>query len=83
MGLTIKKLRLWIWILCFVRDRFYRYRQFEILDEGTYEHIYDDVYRLSSNIVDEYIIYTNDKLHYFDREINDILYTLKSLIKVV
>jgi len=57
----------------FLRGKFYRYKQFEVLDEGTYENIYDSVYILKSDNIDEYIIYSNGKFHFYDRKRNDVL----------
>lgn len=57
----------------FLRGKFYRYKQFEVLDEGTYENIYDSVYILKSDNIDEYIIYSNGKFHFYDRKRNNVL----------
>lgn len=57
----------------FVKGNFYRYKQFEMLDEGTYENIYDNIYILKSDNTDEYIIYSNEKFHFYDRKRSDVL----------
>lgn len=51
----------------FSDGEFYRYKQFQLLDKGTYENIYDNVYIIKSDNIDEYIIYSNDKFHFYDR----------------
>lgn len=51
---------------------FCRYKQFQLLDKGTYENAYDNVYILKSNNLDEYIIYSNDQFHFYDRKQNNI-----------
>lgn len=57
----------------FVTGDFYRYKRSEMLDEGTYENIYDNIYILKSDKTDEYIIYSNEKFHFYDRKRNNIL----------
>ncbi|WIV13504.1 hypothetical protein [Proteiniborus sp. MB09-C3] len=57
----------------FITGNFYRYKQFEMLDEGTYENIYDNIYILKSDNTDEYIIYSNEKFHFYDRKRSDVL----------
>lgn len=56
----------------FSDGEFYRYKQFQLLDNGTYENIYDNVYIMKSDNIDEYIIYSNDKFHFYDRK-NDFV----------
>lgn len=57
----------------FSEGEFYRYKQFQLLDKGTYENIYDNVYILKSDNIDEYIIYSNEGFHFYDRKRNNIL----------
>ncbi|MEW9121633.1 MAG: hypothetical protein AB2421_02895 [Thermotaleaceae bacterium] len=56
----------------FVKDCFYRYKQFELLDEGAYENIYDNIFVLKRDNINEQIIFTNEKIYFFDRERNSI-----------
>lgn len=51
---------------------FYRYKQFELLDKGTYENDYEDIYRLKSDDTDQYVICSNEKVYYYDIERNNI-----------
>lgn len=51
----------------FSDGEFYRYKQFQLLDKGTYENIYDNVYIIKSHNIDEYIVYSNDEFHFYDR----------------
>lgn len=57
----------------FSEGEFYRYKQFQLLDKGTYEKIYDNVYILKSSHIDEYIVYSNEKFHFYDRDKNHIM----------
>jgi len=59
--------------LVFTKDKFYRYKQFEELEEGSYENVYDDIYVLKNDNADEYIIYSNEKLYSYNRNQNNIL----------
>lgn len=53
--------------------KFYRYKQFQLLDTGSYKKIYDNGYILKSDNIDEYIIYSNEQFHFYDRKQNNIL----------
>ncbi|NLY68039.1 MAG: hypothetical protein GX069_10835 [Tissierellia bacterium] len=57
----------------FMEGKFYRYKQFQLLDEGTYEKIYDNVYILKSHNIDECIVFCNESFYFYDRSINEIL----------
>lgn len=61
-------------ILFFLRgDKFYRYKQFQLLDTGIYQKIYDNVYILKSDNIDEYIVYSNERFYFYDRKQNNVL----------
>ena len=57
----------------FERGNFYRYKQFELLDNGMYENYYDDIYILESNNERKYIIFNSKKLYFYDSEQNSVL----------
>ncbi|WP_053957328.1 hypothetical protein [Inediibacterium massiliense] len=61
----------------FKRGKFYRYRQFELMEKGTYENIDDHVYILKGDHIDECIIYTNERFYFYDRKENDVIKFLK------
>lgn len=56
----------------FQDGNFYRYKQFELLDKGTYKNDYEDIYKLKSGDTDQYVIYSNEKVYYYDVERNNI-----------
>jgi hypothetical protein len=56
---------------------FYRYKDFQLLDEGIYKKKYDNIYILKSDNIDEYIIYNNERFQFYDRSQNDVLTYLK------
>lgn len=54
----------------FVLDKnnnYYRYKQFQFLEEGTYEEIYDNVFALNET-ENRYIVYNNEEIYYFDSD---------------
>lgn len=51
---------------------YYRYKQFKLLDKGTYENDYEDIYRLKSDDSDQYVICSNEKVYYYNIEQNNI-----------
>lgn len=57
----------------FMDGVFYRYKQFELLDEGVYEKEYDNVYTLRSKNIDECITYFDEKFYFYDRAKNLII----------
>lgn len=59
----------------FQDGHFYRYKQFELLDKGTYENDYEDIYKLKSddsNDTEQYVICNNEKVYYYDIERKNI-----------
>jgi len=54
-------------------NSYYKYKQFEVLDKGTFENIYDNVYILKSENTDEYIVYSDKRFHFYDRERNTVI----------
>jgi hypothetical protein len=56
----------------FMDGEFYRYVQFEVIEKGTYKNVYDNVYILKSENIDDYIIYTNESFYFYDRKEDDI-----------
>ncbi|WP_312650435.1 hypothetical protein [Aminipila sp.] len=58
--------------LVFQDGSFYRYKQFELLDKGTYENDHEDIYKLKSGDTDQYVICSNEKVYYYDLERNNI-----------
>lgn len=59
----------------FQDGRFYRYKQFELLDKGTYENDYEDIYKLkshNSDDIEQYVICNNEKVYYYDIERKNI-----------
>jgi hypothetical protein len=61
----------------FRKGKFYRYIQFDIMEEGTYKNIHDNVYILKGDNIDDYIIYTNESFYFYDRKENDVFKFLK------
>lgn len=56
---------------------FLRYKQFEILDEGSYEKFSDYAYLLKSPETDECITLSNKAFYLYDREKNVVLKFMK------
>lgn len=50
---------------------FYHFRQFELVEKGTYE-VDGEVITLKGSGTDKYIIYVNNMLYYFDIEKNNV-----------
>lgn len=62
----------------FIKGKFYRYIQFELMEEGTYKNIHDNVYILKGDNIDDYVVYTNECFYFYDRKENDVFKFLKT-----
>lgn len=57
-------------------NNYYRYKQFQFLENGKYENIHDDLYILK-NDSKEYIVYNNEDIYYFNSEQNNVRFYSK------
>lgn len=57
-------------------NNYYRYKQFQFLENGQYENIHDDLYILK-NDSKEYIVYNNEDIYYFNSEQNNVRFYSK------
>lgn len=53
-------------------NKFYRYKQFELLDEGTYLNYDDDIYLLEGLNDKNWLIKNDDTIYFFDDQRNEI-----------
>lgn len=53
-------------------NKFYRYKQFELLDEGTYLDYDDNVYLLEGLNGNNWLTKNDDTIYFFDHQRNDL-----------
>lgn len=56
----------------FMKGKFYRYKQFKLIEEGTYNKSDDNVYILMGENINSHIVYTNDSFYFYDTKENEI-----------